>query len=160
MRLALLDHGQKMISLKQVDFDSAMPMTMSESRQLWDQLMHKDLDTLMVWRTAFNAEIEGRPAHHRRPNKMNCNEAWLSNKVSEQIRRLTSSESRPCAVNRIGEVKVYKNGMLPVTTKWETRKASAKEKSDRRNQIQCRGKKMNRVEDAKFERSLRRDGLV
>lgn len=144
-----------MISLKQVHFDSAMPMTMSESRQLWDQLMHQDLDTLMVWRTAFKAEIEERPAHHRRPGKMNCNEAWINSKVQSRIHKLTSVEEKPVAVNRIGEVKVYNAGMLPVTTKWETRKSIAAERAEKVRAWKHRRELNERVEEKKLQRELR-----
>ena len=154
----LLDHGQKVISLKQVHFDSAMPMTMRESRLQWDELMHKDLDTLLVWRTKFKQSLEGRTETKRRPGGMNVYEAWLSNKVSDRIHRLTSSESRPCAVNRIGEVKVYKNGMLPVTTSKRTRKIAAQERAQKFENWKQTAKKAEAREEAKlrYERSERR----
>ena len=151
----LLDHGQKVISLKQVHFDSAMPMTMRESRLQWDELMHKDLDTLLVWRTKFKQSLEGRTQTKRRPAGMNVYEAWLSNKVSDRIHRLTASESQPCAVNRIGEVKTYKAGMLPVTTKWETRQSIAAERAEKVRAWKHRIKLNERVEEKKLQRDLR-----
>ena len=74
------------------------PMTMRESRLLWDQLMHKDLDTLMVWRTGFNQSLEGRPVTKRRPGRMNSYEAWIHNKVQGRIHSLTAGQLMPLGV--------------------------------------------------------------
>ena len=78
------------------------PMTMRESRLQWDQLMHKDLDSLLVWRTGFNQSLEGRPVTKRRPGRMNSYEAWIHHKVQGRIRDLTAGHVAPLAVSTLG----------------------------------------------------------